>query len=66
MKYFKKDAVIYLVTLGLMLLLMALWQGLELIFYGEIQHRIVDDIISLPIMYSFYLNVKHWLDDKYL
>ena len=22
------------------------WQGLELLFYGEIQHRIVDDIIG--------------------
>lgn len=31
-----------------------LWQVLELIFYGEIQPRIVDDIIGLFLFYYIY------------
>jgi hypothetical protein len=58
----KKEFVIILVTLGLMTLLNCLWQVSELALYGEMQHRVVDDIISIPIMYSVYLNVRHWLD----
>ncbi|MBU5331729.1 hypothetical protein KQI61_05930 [Anaerocolumna aminovalerica] len=59
-----KELITYLVTLGLMLLLVSLWQFLEWVLYGEIQHRIVDDIISIPIMCSLYFNAKYWLDDK--
>lgn len=33
------------------------WQGLELLFYGEIQHRIVDDIIVLILIWSILINV---------
>lgn len=53
----------YLITIGLLALLNSLWQALEINYYGEIQHRVVDDIISIPIVLSIYLNVKHWLKD---
>ena len=33
------------------------WQGLELLIYGEIQHRVVDDIIGLILLLSVLLNV---------
>lgn len=33
------------------------WQGLELLFYGEIQHRIVDDIISGILLLSILINL---------
>ena len=33
------------------------WQGLELLIYGEIQHRLVDDIVGSVLMFSVMLNV---------
>lgn len=33
------------------------WQGLELLIYGEVQHRLVDDIIGTVLMLSITLNV---------
>ena len=33
------------------------WQGLELLFYGEVQHRVVDDIVGSVLMFSVMLNV---------
>lgn len=33
------------------------WQGLELIFYGEVQHRVVDDFIGVIFMWSILLNI---------
>ena len=33
------------------------WQGLELLIYGEIQHRVVDDIIGLILLCSVLINV---------
>jgi hypothetical protein len=41
------------------------WMGLELLPYGEVQHRIVDDIIAIPILYSFYLNGLYYIERKY-
>ena len=38
-----------LITLG--------WQGLEFLFYGEIQHRIVDDIIGGILILSIFINL---------
>lgn len=32
------------------------WQGLELIFYGEAQHRVVDDIIGYILILSICIN----------
>ncbi|GFI30093.1 hypothetical protein IMSAGC013_01480 [Lachnospiraceae bacterium] len=33
------------------------WQGLEFLFYGEIQHRIVDDIIGGILILSIFINL---------
>ena len=53
-----------LVTSVLFLAFLAIWMGLEMLFYGEVQHRIVDDIISVFIIISFYRNVVHTLTYK--
>lgn len=42
-------AIALLITFG--------WQGLELLFYGEIQHRIVDDIIGGILLLSIFINL---------
>ena len=34
----------------------ALWKSLELIFYSEIQPRIVDDSIYIILVFSLHLN----------
>lgn len=36
----------------------AVWCGLEMLFYGEIQPRAVDDIMSFIITLSLYCNYK--------
>ena len=41
------------------------WMGLELLLYGEVQHRLVDDIIGIPIMWSLYLNALYYIERKY-
>ena len=33
------------------------WQGLELLFYDEVQHRVVDDVVGAVLMLSVMLNV---------
>ena len=38
--------------------------GLEVFFYGQVQHRIVDDIIGVPIIVSLYLNALGYFDSK--
>ena len=53
-----------LVTSVLFLAFSAIWMGLEMLFYGEVQHRIVDDIISIFIIISFYRIVIHTLTYK--
>lgn len=35
-----------------------LWMGAETLFYGEVQHRIVDDIISIPLAAIIYFMWK--------
>ena len=36
------------------ILIVILWQALELIFYGVVQHRIVDDIIGIILFWYIY------------
>lgn len=33
------------------------WQGLELLFYGRVQYRVVDDIIALLLYTSIMCNI---------
>lgn len=49
-----KTIVIYWIVAAI---IMFGWQGLELIFYGEVQHRIVDDIVGSILVVSIYLNI---------
>ena len=57
----KTETFVILAAIGVFALLNAIWQGLELYFYGEVQPSIVDSIIGIFIFHSIYLNVKHWL-----
>jgi len=40
-----------------------LWVGLELQIYGEVQPRIVDDVMGLILICSLSKNFDHWLDN---
>ena len=53
-KEWLKWSLIYCVTA---LIITYGWQGLELLFYGEVQHRVVDDIVGMVLMLSVMLNV---------
>ena len=39
-----------------------LWAGLELRLYGEVQPRVVDDVMGLILVFSLSKNFDHWLD----
>lgn len=45
------------------ILVWGLWGGLELLFYGEIQYRKVDDIIGFILVYSLFQNYKERKDN---
>ena len=53
-KEWLKWSLIYCVTA---LIITYGWQGLELLFYGEVQHRVVDDIVGTVLILSVMLNV---------
>ena len=53
-KEWLKWSLIYCVTA---LIITYGWQGFELLFYGEVQHRVVDDIVGTVLMLSVMLNV---------
>ena len=53
-KEWLKWSLIYCVTV---LIITYGWQGLELLLYGEVQHRVVDDIVGSVLMFSVMLNV---------
>lgn len=57
MNRFFEDAVW---TMIVFMILGTLWMLLETFFYGHPQSRIVDNIISIPVIVSIYLNVKHY------
>lgn len=38
------------------------WQGLEVLIYKEIQHRLVDDIIALILIVSLSINLKYLME----
>ena len=47
----------FLICVVISLIITYGWQGLELLFYGEVQHRVVDDIVGTVLMLSVMLNV---------
>lgn len=54
--------VVILVVIGLKGVITAVWQGLELLLYHEIQYRKVDDIIATILLISLLLNLKFALE----
>ena len=54
----------FLLSWILFLILDLVWMGLEVFFYGQVQHRIVDDIIGVPIIVSLYLNALGYFENK--
>ena len=54
----------FLLSWILFLILDLVWMGLEVFFYGQVQHRIVDDIIGVPIIVSLYLNALLYFENK--
>lgn len=40
------------------LILVFIWQGIEIVLYGEIQHRTVDDIMSLLYLPFIWMAMK--------
>ena len=57
MNRFFEDAVW---TMIIFMILGTAWMELETFFYGQPQNRIVDNIISIPVIVSIYLNVRHY------
>lgn len=53
----------WLLLLGLSAVVAILWELLELFFYGELQPRIVDDIMGGFLIVSLYYNLKSWLSE---
>lgn len=48
-------------TLSISLLYCVIWEILEKIFYGEIQHRVVDDVIMLLFIPVIYVATEHFI-----
>lgn len=43
------------------ILIVILWQALEMVFYGAVQHRVVDDIIGVILFWYIYQREKSCL-----
>ena len=48
------------VSITIAFLVQAVWCGLELLLYGEIQTRKVDSIIAVILTLSLYINYKQY------
>lgn len=55
----------FITSLIVFLAICAIWMWLELLFYGEVQPRVVDDIIGLILFVFIYEDTKHVLGNKY-
>lgn len=49
-------------TMAMFIFFASFWVVLEEVIYGEAQNHIVDNIVCIPVIYSFYCNVKHTLN----
>ena len=45
----------------ILFIVQGVWMGLELCFYGEIQPRIVDNVVGIILAISLFHNLKAWL-----
>ncbi len=48
-----------IITCIMALILCDIWEWLEKMIYGGIENRIVDTIIMIPIIISFWFNAKY-------
>lgn len=46
-------------AMGLFIIWGLSWTGLEYLIYGEVQPRIVDDIVSIPVIVALYLMFRY-------
>ena len=53
----------YIAVATIIFAVQGLWMSLELLFYGEVQPRAVDNFIGLILVASLYYNFKTWLND---
>ena len=56
----KKRITDVLVAWGISMVVYLLWTMLELAFYGEVQPRLVDNVIGFILIASLWGNYKHW------
>lgn len=49
--------------IGIMALVVVLWQLIEKILVGEVTPSIVDSIVGTVLSYSLYFNYKHWIGE---
>jgi len=40
-----------------------LWMSLEIVLYGEVQPRVVDNYIGALLIFSLYRNYRNWRKD---
>ena len=64
-KEVKKEAVVFLIVIGLVTILNTMWQILELIILGEVRANIIDTIIVLILMPFIFKGVRLWLKDMW-
>ncbi len=64
-KELRKILIEYLVVVGIFSIFNTVWQQLEIHYYGEIQERVVDTIICMPVVLLIYYNVHNWLKDLF-
>lgn len=51
-----------LIVCGISACISIFWQGLELLIYKEIQHRMVDNIIAIILTISLSINLKYLIE----
>lgn len=51
-----------LILIGISVLVVTVWQGLELCIYGAIIAGKVDNIVGATLALSLYYNFKHWIE----
>lgn len=60
-KQLKVDRVLWTmaITIIMFLALGEVWMWLEMIIFGEVRNNPVDNIISIPILISFWFNARN-------
>lgn len=59
----KKYLRLILEIIGIMALVLFIWQLMEKMLIGEVTPNIVDSIIGTILTYSLYFNYKNWIEE---